>query len=248
MSVGNQQIQYEYMADGNTVVFSFLCKVFYESDLLVLVNGVRVTNYTVTGLDTNQGGNVIFDVAPPANSRVVILRNIPLMRITDYQTNGDFLAKTVNSDFDRIWMALQGVDGSNNRALKYPLGGRHYDAELRKIENLATPQLPHDAVNKETLDDTYRSLYQMINHLDHLQGPPGVQGPPGIQGPQGERGPQGEKGEQGDRGESGVVVPLENGFFALSISDNGDLLVHYADGATPPDLSISNNGDLIYRF
>lgn len=248
MSVGNQQIQYEYIADGSTVVFPFSCRVVYASDLIVMVDGTPVNNYRVDGLNQKHGGNVVFYVAPVANSRVLLVRSIPLLRETDYQTNGDFLASTVNSDFDRLWMALQDLGGAEGRALKYPLGGIHYNAELRKIENLARPQLPQDAVNKETLDDAYRSLYAMITQLDYLQGPPGVQGPPGIQGPRGERGPHGEKGDPGDRGESGVMVPIENGFFALSISDNGDLLVHCADDTTPPHLSISNDGDLIYSL
>lgn len=248
MSVGNQQIQYEYIADGSTVVFPFSCRVVYASDLIVMINGIKVNNYSIEGLNQQHGGNVVFHAPPKAKSRILVLRSIPLMRETDYQTNGDFLASTVNSDFDRLWMALQGVGKANDRALKYPLSGIHYDAELRKIENLANPQLPQDAVNKKVLDDAYRSLYQMITQLDYLQGPKGTQGPQGIQGPRGERGPKGEKGDIGDRGESGVIVPLENGFFALSISDNGDLLVHYAEGTIPPNLSISTNGDLIYSL
>ena len=248
MSVGNQQIQYEYIADGNTVVFPFSCRVVYASDLIVMVDSTRVNNYNVDGLNQQRGGNVVFHNAPVANSRVLLVRNIPLVRETDYQTNGDFLASTVNSDFDRLWMALQSFGGAIDRSLKYPLGGVHYDAELRKIENLATPELPQDAVNKEALDDAYRSLYQMITLLDYLQGPPGDQGSEGPQGPPGERGPKGEKGDPGDKGESGVMVPIENGFFALSISGNGDLLVHYSEGTRPPNFSISNDGDLIYSL
>ena len=248
MSVSNQRVQYEYIADGNTVVFPFSCRVVYASDLIVMVNGTRVNNYSIEGVNQQHGGNVVFHTPPTVNSRVLLLRSIPLIRETDYQTNGDFLASTVNSDFDRLWMALQGVGVANDRALKYPIGGMHYDAELRKIENLAHPQLPQDAVNKEALDDAYRSLYQMITQLDYLKGPKGDQGPQGIQGPPGERGPRGEKGDTGDRGESGVMVPLENGFFALSISDSGDLLVHCADGTTPPNFHISNNGGLIYSL
>ena len=248
MSVSNQRVQYEYIADGDTVVFPFSCRVVYASDLIVMVNGVRVNNYSVEGINQPHGGNVVFHTPPASNSRVFLLRNIPLMREADYQTNGDFLASTVNSDFDRLWMALQGIGVTSDRVLKYPIGGMHYDAELRKIENLAHPQFPQDAVNKEALDEAYRSLYQMITQLDYLQGPPGIQGPQGEKGDTGPQGPQGVPGDRGDRGESGVIVPLENGFFALSISDNGDLLVHCADDTTPPHLSISNDGDLIYSL
>ena len=92
MSVSNQRVQYEYIADGDTVVFPFSCRVVYASDLIVMVNGVRVNNYSVEGINQPHGGNVVFHTPPASNSRVFLLRNIPLMREADYQTNGDFLA------------------------------------------------------------------------------------------------------------------------------------------------------------
>ncbi len=67
------------------------------------------------------------------------------------------------------------------------------------------------------------------------QGPQGEQGPPG---PQGEQGPPGPAGEKGDKGESG--------FFTMSVSEQGDLLLIY-DNETPPPLKIQD-GNLIYEF
>ena len=109
MSVGNQQIQYEYVADGNTVIFPFSCRVIYATDISVTIDGniIKPDTYKVDGVDQPNGGNVVFYNAPAAGCYVVISRDIDLVRNTDYQTNGDFLAKTVNRDFDRIWMALQ---------------------------------------------------------------------------------------------------------------------------------------------
>ncbi|QHJ80146.1 MAG: hypothetical protein [Bacteriophage sp.] len=109
MSVGNQQIQYEYIADGNTVIFPFSCRVIYATDISVTIDGniIKPDTYKVDGVDQPNGGNVVFYNAPAAGCYVVISRDIDLVRNTDYQTNGDFLAKTVNRDFDRIWMALQ---------------------------------------------------------------------------------------------------------------------------------------------
>ncbi len=247
MAVNRQRTRYEYVADGNTTVFPFSCRVVYESDLCVMIDGDRVTSYTVTGLNVASGGNVVFYSPPPTDSRVLITRKIPLRRETDYQTNGDFLASTVNSDFDRIWMVLQDSNGENERALMYPLGGYHYDAENRKIENLANPQFPTDAATKRLVDDSYRSLYNQINVLDHLQGPPGPRGEQGVPGPRGPQGEKGEKGDPGDRGESGVVTPINNGYIAFSISDEGDLLVHCSNDTSPPNFAIVD-GDLIYSF
>ena len=61
----------------------------------------------------------------------------------------------------------------------------------------------------------------------------------------GEKGDQGEKGEKGDAGESGVTVPT-NGFFTLSIDENGDLYCYYNDADNPPTFELDDNGDLYF--
>lgn len=148
MAVTNQQIQYEYIADGITTVFPFSCRVISIEDLFVTIDGIQVSNYFVNGLNSDDGGNIVFDAPPGVNTRILILREIKLERETEYQTNGDFLAKTVNKDFDRIWMVLQSVTGWFKRCLKYTLGGEHYEAEERRIVNLQDPAAPQDAATK----------------------------------------------------------------------------------------------------
>ncbi|TSJ87998.1 hypothetical protein FPQ14_11690 [Gilliamella apicola] len=163
MSVSNQQIYYEYIADGSTVVFPFSCRVVYPSDITVTIDGKQATSYRVEGVDHPNGGNVVFSVAPVANSRVVLSRDIPLIRETDYQTNGDFLAKTVNRDFDRLWMALQNAFSWVRRALRYPKNGTNYDAENRRIENLGYPINQKDATTKYYVDQEYDKVKKAID-------------------------------------------------------------------------------------
>ncbi|MDF7671169.1 phage tail fiber protein [Orbaceae bacterium ESL0721] len=163
MAVTNQQIEFIYTADGATKVFPFYCRVVSAADLFVTVNGERVGGFVIQGLNSDSGGNVVFDVPPLGGATVLILRDVQLERETEYQTNGDFLAKTVNSDFDRIWMALQGTLGWFKRALKYPLGGKHYDAENRRIENLANPINDQDAVTKIYVNEEDEKVKNYVN-------------------------------------------------------------------------------------
>lgn len=165
MAVTNQQIQFTYIADGTTTVFPFSCRVILESDLFVSVDDFKATNYTIQGLNSDDGGNVVFDTAPASGSTVLILRDVELKRETEYQTNGDFLAKTVNRDFDRLWMAIQGVCGWFKRALQYPLGGKNYDAENRKIENLADPEDKQDAATKQFVNSEDEKVKEYVNDL-----------------------------------------------------------------------------------
>lgn len=154
MSVTDQQIEYKYVADGNTTVFPFHCRVLSKSDIIVLLDGVVAQGFDVDGINADEGGNVVFNIPPRYGCEVLILRDVKLIRETDYQTNGDFLAKTVNLDFDRIWMSIQGVYGWFIRALRYPIGGKHYNAESRRIENLDDPVNEHDATTKKYVDAT----------------------------------------------------------------------------------------------
>ncbi len=42
---------------------------------------------------------------------MTIYRDMALERLIDYQQNGDFLAANVNRDFDRLWLAMQQLQG-----------------------------------------------------------------------------------------------------------------------------------------
>ena len=76
------------------------------------------------------------------------------------------------------------------------------------------------------------------------QGPTGATGPQGKQGIQGIQGIQGPQGEKGEKGDSGISAP-SNGFFTLSMEDDGDLYVNYPDNTSPPSFTWDpKSGDL----
>lgn len=54
---------------------------------------------------------------------------------------------------------------------------------------------------------------------------------------------------KGDKGDDGVaaVTSLPQGFFAMSVNSNGDLLMTHNSEEAPPDMKIEN-GNLIYEF
>lgn len=58
------------------------------------------------------------------------------------------------------------------------------------------------------------------------------------------KGEKGEKGDKGDQGIPGLVIPA-NGMFSFFIKD-GNLIVVYNSGDTPPSLYIDKNGCLIF--
>ncbi|EBQ4755634.1 hypothetical protein LE36_19305 [Salmonella enterica subsp. diarizonae] len=84
------------------------------------------------------------------------------------------LASTINADFDRIWMALQGENAVSGLALSRPgQDVEYYDARGILISNVKDPVNPGDAVNKRILDTAVTHMEQQVsaakNHLDDVQ-------------------------------------------------------------------------------
>lgn len=165
MTVPVQTPTITYIANGATAgPFAFPFKIMQADDLQIFLNGTRQTSgFTVTGIGNDSGGDVTFGSIPAAGTTILIKRYIPLERVLfDYQTNGDLLAKTINNDFDRIWMALQDVgyyvgngDPATARALLLGdgdvSGSGSYRALQNKIQDLADPVNSQDAVNLRTM-------------------------------------------------------------------------------------------------
>ncbi|EBA9761390.1 hypothetical protein CFJ40_03870 [Salmonella enterica] len=161
-----------YIANGSTTVFPYRFLLNQASDLRVTANGKpATTGFQIDGIGNPSGGNIIFSVAPVSGTKISIIRSLPLRRDTEYQDNGDLLASTINADFDRIWMALQGESAVASLALSRP--GQdidYYDAKGSLISNVKAPVNAGDAVNKETLDTAVTYMTQQVsdakNHLD----------------------------------------------------------------------------------
>ena len=72
-----------YISDGLTTEFAFAFPFFQVADVRVAINdivGGSDYNYTVMPNSDFTGGNVVFDVAPPADTKLDIFRQISLSR------------------------------------------------------------------------------------------------------------------------------------------------------------------------
>lgn len=121
MSVPQQNPVTLATGNGVTTVFAYQFLLSLTGDLVVTVAGVVKTlnvDYTVTGLGNPAGGSVTLTAAPANLASIILQRVIALKRDTDYQYEGDFKTTTVNSDFDRPWQALQGLDEEVKRSIR----------------------------------------------------------------------------------------------------------------------------------
>lgn len=106
----------EYLANGIAKVYAIPFLLLNENDLNVYLNNkLLTTSYTIKGIG-NPISEIIF--TEPPNGKLRLQRDIALLRETDYQENGDLLANTINQDFDRLYLALQGVTQDNRKTLR----------------------------------------------------------------------------------------------------------------------------------
>ena len=104
MAVPEQTPYKEYTANGVTTSFPLEFDCENQDHLIVTVNDIEPEN----GQWSLINGAVVFLIAPANQAKIVIQRNTPLERNTNYQTtNNSFRPQPVNKDFDRIWWKLQ---------------------------------------------------------------------------------------------------------------------------------------------
>ena len=104
MAVAEQTPYKEYVANGVTNSFPLEFDCDDQDHLIVTVNDIEIEN----GYWLLINGAVVFGSAPANQAKIVIQRNTPFERNTNYQTfNNSFRPQPVNKDFDRIWLKLQ---------------------------------------------------------------------------------------------------------------------------------------------
>lgn len=122
-----------YAANGVATVYAIPFLLLDAADLQITLNGVPVTTgFTLSGVG-NPTSSCTFSVAPTGD--LLFLQVVPFQRLADYQINGDFLAQTVNRDFDRLWLAIKQLSRDSSRALTVSL-----------LEPEGIPPLPVKAV------------------------------------------------------------------------------------------------------
>ena len=124
MTVANNPSRDQYTATSGQTVFPYTFEIFNKDDVVVIQNSTTLsegTDYTVSGVGNNNGGNITFTSGATAGDTITLYRDMAYERTTDYQTSGDFLAAEVNADFDRLWLAVQQNEEVDSRAVRKPI-------------------------------------------------------------------------------------------------------------------------------
>lgn len=135
MAVTTENSRDQYTATAGQTVFPYTFEIFTDNDVAVIQNSSLLskgTNYTVSGVGNDSGGNITLLVGAAAGDIITIYRDMELVRLNDYQQSGDFLAEEVNDDFDRLWLAISQVYGRARLALR----AKENDTVLNEVNTL----------------------------------------------------------------------------------------------------------------
>jgi hypothetical protein len=126
MTVSSSTNRASYSGNGSLTTFAYGFKIFDQGDLTVILraaNGTETvqtitTHYTVTGVGSASGGNVVFGSAPASGVTVVILREMDLDQGLDLVPNDPFPAQSLENSLDKLTFMVQQHDEQLGRAIK----------------------------------------------------------------------------------------------------------------------------------
>ena len=126
MTVSSSTSKVSFSGNGSLTTFAYSFKIFDQDDLTVILRAADgtetvqtiTTHYTVTGVGSASGGNVVFGSAPASGVTVVILREQPFTQGLDLVPNDPFPAASLEEALDKLVFMAQKHEEELGRAIK----------------------------------------------------------------------------------------------------------------------------------
>lgn len=105
ITIPDNDARIQYTATAGQTVFPYDFPINAEADLVIIKEGVTLTlttDYTVSGVGVQAGGNVTLVTGATLNDVVTIYRDEAIARTSNFNVAGDFLAGTLNDQLNSI--------------------------------------------------------------------------------------------------------------------------------------------------
>jgi hypothetical protein len=139
MSISSTTSRNDYVGNGSASTYPYSFRIIADTDLKVTVKNTasppvetvltKGTDYTVTGVGTSGGGNVVLVNAAQAwltggnlttGFTLTVRRVRPVTQTTDIRNQGDFFPEVHEDAFDHAIMVAQQLSEAVGRAMKNP--------------------------------------------------------------------------------------------------------------------------------
>lgn len=125
----------------------------------VIATGVQTTltdsQYSITGIGDPDGGEVTYPLvgSPLASThKIIISRVLPVLQETDLTNQDGFYPEVIESALDYLTMLAQQISNPGEGATYLEEVAGEWDADSKKIVNLAAPTNANDAARKADVD------------------------------------------------------------------------------------------------
>ncbi|MDA7523143.1 phage tail fiber protein [bacterium] len=141
-----------YTGNGSTTAYSISYTYRDAADLIVSVNGVATTAYSLNAAGTT----LTFDSAPASSSAIEIRRKTSqTTRLTDYAAGSVLTENDLDTDSNQaFFMGQEAIDDAND-VIKISSTDFQYDAGNKQIRNVANPTSNQDVATKHYLENTF---------------------------------------------------------------------------------------------
>ena len=123
MTVSSTTNKHYYNGTGSQTSFPYAFKVFAKTDLTVYVDGVLKTvdtDFTVSDVGIEDGGNIVFSVAPVIGTgNIAIIRQLALSQSVDLVQYGKFDAEVIEAQYDKLTMMAQQLQEQADRTIRF---------------------------------------------------------------------------------------------------------------------------------
>ena len=135
-----------YTGNGSTDAYAVPFSYRAQADVNVTIDGVATSAYTWDGAGTT----ITFTTAPANLTSIEIRRTTSqAARLVDYADGSVLKENDLDTDsFQGFYMGQEAIDDANDR-IKLDNADFQWDAQSKRIKNVADPTANTDAVNKQ---------------------------------------------------------------------------------------------------
>ena len=143
-----------YTGNGSTTAYSIPFSYRSTADLTTTISGVANTNFTLNAAGTT----LTFDTAPANGSAIEIRRRTSQgSRLTDYASGSVLTESDLDTDSTQAFMMGQEAIDDAGDVIKLSNTNFQWDAQSKRVTNVADPTSAQDAATKNYLENTWLS-------------------------------------------------------------------------------------------